>query len=131
MQLISLRYFQKKCSHEQKRTSFYFMTRVKIPHKISTCMFYSTPRTAQHRENEHFFFRYGCKIAVGSRWGVRRLSISNFDFVLAEAVRGFPQFAQEDAGIINKATTSSFQVISMFPICRSSYQWPCVFKLRC
>ena len=93
-------------------------------------MFYSTQRTVQHRDKMSSLFRYRRKIAVGSRGG-GRMSISNFDFVLAEAVRGFPQFAQEDTGIIIQATTSSFQIISMFPICRSSYQWRCMFTLRC
>jgi hypothetical protein len=72
----------------------------------------------------------GVKLQSGAGGAGRPLSISNFDFVLAEAVRGLPQFAQEDAEIITQATTSSFQVISMFPICRSSYQWRCVFTLR-
>ena len=31
-----------------------FMTRIKIPHKVSTFAFYSTQRTAQHHDNEQF-----------------------------------------------------------------------------
>ena len=57
------------------------------------------------------------------------MSISNFDLVVAEAVRGFLQVAQEYAGIIIQATTSSLQILSMFPICRSSNHWRCMFTL--
>jgi len=46
--------FSRTETHVTSPICINFMTCVKIPHKISTSMFYSTQRTAQHRDSEQF-----------------------------------------------------------------------------
>jgi hypothetical protein len=43
------------------------------------------------------------------------MPISNFDLVLAQNFRSFPQYAQEDARKIKLSISDSFQTLSIFP----------------